>query len=404
MIEATKLEVKEVVIAGGGMVGMGCALALAQAGIESVLLESQSIDSDQVSKDVDDFDDRTLVVNPASELFWQNLGVWPELAGKLTPINKVHVSNQGHFGTVSFDAAQQKVSHLGQVVAAKDLAAILWQMINDNPKITVLSPAKLQSFEQLDGGIKVEVESDNQTQQIHAQLLIAADGARSGIREQLALPTTIKSYQRKALVCNVTLANSHNNTAYERLTKTGPLALLPFKSGRYGLVWSVTDQQADELLELPDDDLKAEIELAMGPRLGRISTLGNRSHYPLYQVKVAQQITPHVVLIGNAAHSVSPVSAQGLNLAVRGIKRLVDVLSEAKQSGQSLADYALLQQYQESSEADQESTMNYTDDLMRWFQIDTPIVNGLRSAGLLLIDSVPGLKRHLFLRAGGLKA
>lgn len=398
----TMAEHTDIAVVGGGMVGLGCALALSQLGLKVLLLEAQA--AELYAPKESGFDDRTLVVNPASKTFWQQLGIWQKLESLTIPINQVHVSNQGHFGVVQFDAEKLGVTALGAVVAAKDLVQCLWQAAQADDNIKVLTQAQLQSFDNHESGVRIHYQRDNQDGVVDAALMVAADGARSQIRTSLGLASEVKSYQRMALVCNVQFNQHHRQCAYERLTKTGPLALLPFHQGRCGLVWSVDSTDADDLLALNDDALTAVLQKQLGYRMGAITALGRRSSYPVYQVKVEKQIAQSVVLMGNAAHAVSPVSAQGLNLAVRGIQRLVSVLAGGIASQQPISDHALLVAYEQRSQDDQRATMNYTDDLMTWFAIDAPWVNGLRSLGLLAVETVPMIKRHLFERAGGLKA
>ena len=404
MAETDRVLLADIAIVGGGMVGMGCALAMAQSGLEVVLLEAQPASQFMVAAPVATFDDRTLVVNPASMQFWQSVGVWQQLESKVVPINQVHVSNQGQFGVVNFSAAALGVPELGAVVGAKDLVDVLWQLVNSHESITVETSAKLQSFERSSEGVDLVVQQKEQQFSVKASLMVAADGAKSHVRQQLGLDTEVKSYDRTAIVCNAQFSGQHKGCAFERLTQTGPLALLPYHHGRCGLVWSVNSDMAAELLELSDEGFMAELQHQLSFRMGSLGKVGRRSSYPIYQVKVPNQIAQSVVLMGNAAHAVSPVSAQGLNLAVRGIKRLVNVLNDAQKNKQSISDLTLLEKYQSQSQQDQEATMNYTDDLMTWFQIDMPLVNGLRSVGLLAVDAVPALKQYLFKRAGGLKA
>ncbi|WP_154223124.1 FAD-dependent oxidoreductase [Marinicella rhabdoformis] len=388
-------------IVGGGMVGMGCALAMAQAGLSVLLLEAQAEDAFAVS--AASFDDRTLVVNPASMSFWRDLGIWQKLEDQVVPIEYVHVSNQGHFGVVNFSASSFGLSELGAVVGAKDLAQVLWQAVNAHESITTKTSAQLNNFETNQNGVQLSVQHNNQALTFNAAVMVAADGARSAVREQLSLTSEVKSYKRTALVCNVLFDKRHQGCAFERLTQSGPLALLPFHQGRCGLVWSVESDQAQQLLELDEQDFISALQQQLSFRMGRLTQLGRRSSYPIYQVKVPNQIAQSVVLMGNAAHAVSPVSAQGLNLAVRGIRRLVNIMGEAHLKGQCLSDMKLLMRYQSDSEEDQKATLNYTDDLMTWFQINSPLVNGMRSVGLLTADAVPAIKNYLFERAGGLK-
>lgn len=388
----------DVVTVGGGLVGMALALSLAQHDMASVLLEAGSTPADESEQ----FDDRTLVINPASQLFWQDLGLWPEIEPHTTCINHVHVSNQGQFGVVQFDNDALGVAQLGHVVAAKTLAKILYQSVIHNPLITYLQPAKLVAFDSSEKHVKLKVEVTDCFKQINAQLMIGADGVQSPIRSELKLPAAVKSYQRCAIVCSLTTSKKHAQRAFERLTKYGPLALLPFQN-RFGFVWSMPTTKAEQLLQADDETFIKQAQKQFGYRAGVFQKLGRRSSYPIYQIKVPIQHAQRVVLMGNAAHAVSPVSAQGLNLAVRGIKRLCDQLQQAQKSGADLGSNQVLEAYQLASDEDQQRTLNYTDDLMTWFQIDEPFINSMRSLGLVAINANLSLKKLLFNTAGGLR-
>lgn len=388
----------EVAVIGGGLVGMALALKLAQHQIHCVLLEATEFSAD----DAEQFDDRTLVINPASKLFWQELGLWSDIESHTTTIDKVHVSNQGRFGVVQFDKDELEVTELGHVIVAKRLAQIVRHAVLENQKTQYLQPAKLNSFEQQDDCIRMSATHRQDSRTITAQLMVAADGVQSSIRSQLNLETVVKSYHRQALICNITTDQKHQNRAFERLTREGPMALLPFKN-RFGFVWSMAESRASELLDADDDIFLKTAQQAFGYRAGIFQKLGRRSTYPLFQIQVPQQHAHRVVLMGNAAHSVSPVSAQGLNLAVRGVSRLCKLLAAHKKQGNDLGAVAVLQAYQDCSQDDQNRTMNYTDDLMTWFKIDEPLVNALRSLGLVTINANLPLKKMLFHTAGGLR-
>lgn len=390
----------EVVIVGGGLVGMAMALSLAQENISSLLIEAQ--DTSNLTTE-SHFDDRTLVINPASLKFWQALKLWSLIEPHSTVINQVHVSNQGHFGMVNFDKNELKVPQLGHVVAAKTLAFVLDQQVRSSALITYSQPAELKCFDQHDEHIECEMMQAGKSIQVLAKLMVAADGVQSDIRKQLGLTTAVKSYQRTAIVANLTTSSNHANKAYERLTQEGPMALLPFNN-RYGLVWSMNNEQAKSLLTADDSSFKAQAQQAFGYRAGSFMEIGRRSSYPLYQIKVPKQHADRVVLMGNAAHAVSPVSAQGLNLAVRGIKRLVSILSQNKKQSIDLGLHEVLAQYQKASQDDQQRTLDYTDDLMTWFQIDEPFINAMRSLGLVAINASLSLKKSLYETAGGLKS
>lgn len=392
-----------VAIVGGGMVGMALALSLSKNQISTFLIESDAVDF----KSDEQFDDRTLVINPASKLFWNKLGLWSTLEPHTTCIDTVHVSNQGQFGMVQFDKSELKVPQLGHVIAAKKLAQILVEEVKNNDQIKYLQPAKLISFEQGDDQVSLRLEQADKNIQVDAQLMVGADGVQSFIRKQLQLETLVKPYQRKAIICNITTDQKHHNRAFERLTQEGPMALLPFtnESGqnRFGFVWSMNEKQAEAMIEADDPEFMSVAQKRFGFRAGTIQKVGRRSQYPLFQIKVPVQHAHRVVLMGNAAHAVSPVSAQGLNLAVRGIDRLSDVLKKYRVKNMDLGASEVLKTYQQASNDDQNRTLNYTDDLMTWFKIDEPIVNAFRSLGLVAINANTSLKKSLYNTAGGLK-
>ena len=389
----------DVTIVGGGMVGLATALSLAGEHCSVHLLEAgqpQQVLSNQHPS----FDDRTLVVNPASRLFWQQLGVWSDLAPLSTAVNQVHVSQKGRFGSVQFDCDELQEDHLAHVIEAKVLGRTLWQQVTGHPHITLTAPAELTQFSAGQSDVLIQYKSDSNQHSHRSGLMIAADGGRSFVRKKLALPTVTKNYHRTAIIANVATEYPHNHCAYERLTKTGPMALLPFHD-RFGLVWTLPTEQAQEMLQAAESDFKAALQQAMGFRLGCITRLGQRSSYPLYRIDVPQQFKQRVLLMGNAAHTVSPVSAQGLNLGVRGIQRLKHVLTEAAHNGQDIGSDAVLADYQQQSRPDQQAILQYTDDLMTWFKLDQPVINGLRSLGLLAVDSSINLKRRFYQLAGG---
>jgi 2-octaprenyl-6-methoxyphenol hydroxylase len=388
----------EVIIAGGGMVGMATALRLARTGIRVVMLEASVPDASLLHSS---FDSRTLVVNPASRQFWEDLGIWQKVSQSATAIEQVHVSAQGRFGSVLFDKQDFAVATLGHVVEAQVLGSVLWQEVKQSANIQLLAPAHMTGFTVAQEAVTVEYTHQEQKRTLSASLLVAADGAQSAVRAKLQLPTRIKEYHKTAIICNLKTEQPHHNRAYERLTSDGPFALLPFHD-RLGLVWSNSHEQAQQLLAMDERAFIEAAQRVFGQRLGAFVQIGKRHSYPLFQVRVERQYAERVVLMGNAAHAVSPVSAQGLNLAVRGVRRLTDAVLQARQHGEDLGAESVLAAYQQASMPDQDQVLNYTDDLMTWFRIDEPLVSGLRSLGLLAIDSSPTLKRKLYELAGGL--
>jgi 2-octaprenyl-6-methoxyphenol hydroxylase len=270
-----------------------------------------------------------------------------------------------------------------------------------NSAITTIAPAEFIQMKHKNDCVDVQYKQKDTINNTSAKLILAADGIQSGIRKQLDLETIIKSYQRTAIICNITPEFKHNNCAYERLSKNGPTAILPFVNNRCGFVWTVAEEKASDILAMPDNDFLLQAQQQFGYRLGKFVKAGKRSSYPLYLVTVPKQVKNRVILIGNAAHGMSPVSAQGLNLAIRDVASLVDILEKALKNNNDIGSPKVLLDYQNTVEKDQKQTIKYTDDLMSWFKIDQPIVNLSRSIGLVALDQMSQLKSDLYTRASG---
>ena len=387
----------DIIVIGGGMVGMAAALSLSKLNVKIALLESQVAQNNSHPS----YDDRTLVVNQASISFWKNLNIWQNLNESVTTIKKVHVSNKGHFGSVKFDCKEMNVDALAYIVEAKILGFALKNACERNELVTIFAPASYKQMENKKERVDIEYELENNRHKISAKLVLAADGIQSGIRQQLGLETIIKSYQRKAIICNITPEFKHNNCAYERLTEKGPTAILPFINNRCGFVWTVDEDKAEGILNLPDEKFLTQAQKQFGYRLGQFIKAGKRSSYPLYLVTVPKQVKNRVILIGNAAHGMSPISAQGLNLAVRDVARLYDVIKNEIKSCKDIGSQKTLDTYQNAINDDQQQTMKYTDDLMSWFKIDEPIISSIRSLGLFALNQSSHLKKELYNRASG---
>lgn len=397
MIKPKKQPEFDIAIVGGGMVGMAAALALSKLNLNICLLEYVQEQDDSHPS----YDDRTLVVNRASIQFWKNLNIWQDLSHLITPIDKVHVSNKGHFGSVNFDKDTLKVEALAYIVEAKKLGLALKNKIESIDSISIICPAQVIDFKTINNCVNVVYSVDNTQQNLTCKLMLAADGVKSSVRKSLQLKTDIKSYDRTAIICNITPEFKHNHCAYERLTQTGPTAMLPFVENRCGFVWTVEKDKADEILTLDDTEFMQQAQNQFGFRLGRFLKVGRRSSYPLFLVKVPVQVKDRTILLGNAAHSMSPVSAQGLNLAVRDVAKLFDVIKEAISNNEDLGCDEILNNYQKSIKPDQSQTMNYTDDLMNWFKIEEPLVASIRSMGLIALDQSLEAKKALFNRTSG---
>ncbi len=368
----------DVLIIGGGVIGATLMLALQGLGLDVLLVEAKPF-NDKVNPD---FDARSLALSPATRRILNKLGLWDVLKEHATAIHRIHVSDQHRFGVSRLQGKEQ--DPLGYVVEMQYINLALHQLLAKNQ---IMAPASLTS---LDLANKTAVIT-NGTEEviISAQLIVAADGAESTVRQFCELPFKTKCYDQHAIVANIGLLKPHEQHAYERFTSDGPLALLPMQDNRMSLVWAMPPAKADQLMSLSDSDFLKKLQLAFGYRLGRFAKTGKRFSYPLKQILMPQQAKWPVVFVGNAAHTLHPVAGQGFNLALRDVATLAQCIAKDGLNAGMLAEYVRLRHH------DQQVITRFTDGLIHLFTSRLPGVGLVRSAGLIAIDTLPPLKNIL---------
>ena len=388
----------DLIVVGGGMVGASLARALAACGMRVAVIEAWPLESvNQPS-----YDDRAIALAYGSRLILQGLGVWPALADEIEPIRRIHVSDRGRFGFTRLDHRSQGVDALGYVVTARALGGVLLQGLGELPGVELMCPAQLQSFEITTEYAEVRVRSEGQTRVLRGALLVAADGARSLVRERLGIEQRVWEYAQTAVVSNLTPGLAHGGTAYERFTDSGPMAMLPLTEGRCGLVWTLADADVEQVLALDDERFLQRVQQRFGHRLGIFSRTGKRASYSLRLLQAKEHVRPRVALIGNAAHAVHPVTGQGFNLGLRDVAVLADVLGDAHRSGGDLGALRLLQNYADWRRRDQQAVALITDGLVRLFTNPLLPLRVARDLGMLALDVLPPAKRLLTRRFMGI--
>lgn len=354
------------------------------------------------------FDARSTALSYSSRLIYEQLGLWGDLQHWLCPIESIHVSNRGRFGSSLLQAADYGWPALGYVVENAWLGNTLVQALYRQGRVEVCSPAKVLAATPRDQGMRLQLEGgpDND---VDTALLLVADGATSGLRHKLGVAVAEKSYSQHALVANVAFAQPHGGCAYERFTDQGPLALLPLLPTRQGehrssLVWTVAPEEAEHLQNCPTDDFLRALQDRFGYRLGRLQTVGERHSYPLALVESSEQVRQGVVVMGNAAHALHPVAGQGYNLALRDVAQLGAVLAEGISGGRPPGDLALLQGYLRRQQPDQARTIQFSDYLPSLFMHSDPVLGLARDLALSGLDIVPPLKREFVRYTAGLAA
>ena len=382
----------DVLIVGGGLVGASLAAALAPLPLKVAVVEAVPFGS----RSQPSFDDRATALSEGSRRVFQSMGVWSGMAAEAAPIRRIHVSDKGRLGATRLTADEAHVEALGWVTPNRLIGKALVEFIAGKENIRVLAPAKLRSFSAETAGVRAEIEAD-QPLTLTAKLLIAADGAQSEIRAKLGVAADKTDYAQTAIVCNVRVERPESETAFERFADDGPLALLPMGGDKYGFVWVTDTAKAAAILGLEDAEFASQAAAGFGGRFGTFLQVGKRASYPLSMVRAREQQAPRSLIIGNAAHALHPVAAQGFNLSVRDVAVLAEVLADAQRDGQDLGSAEVLARYVDARGGDQKGTALFADILNRIFANPLTSVAVGRNAGLLAMELMP-MARSTFLK------
>jgi len=389
----------DLVIVGGGLVGASLACALGNSTLKIAVVESIPPGNPGQPS----YDDRTIALAYSSRRIFETIGVWQPIVDRsVNPIEHIHISDRGHFGITRLHAPDLGIEALGYVVETRALGLALYESMQQFSNIELLCPYEVKTFGQKGGEASLELSGPQGSRICAARLVVLADGGRSPLRDQFQMKVEKKAYDQVAVVANVTPGVNHNNTAYERFTAEGPLALLPVTRDRCAVVWSTQPDKADEILGWSDAEYLENLQKRFGNRLGQFSRAGTRQKYPLALTKVEDPIRERLVLIGNAAHTVHPVAGQGFNLGLRDVASLAQLLVDAKRSAQDIGSLTVLNQYIEWRKSDNRRTTMFTDGLISIFSNDLlPMVIG-RNLGLMAVDLFPSVKRAFMRRTSGL--
>jgi 2-octaprenyl-6-methoxyphenol hydroxylase len=371
----------DIIIIGGGMVGATLACSLRDSQLNIALIDVNTIETSE--------DHRLIALNYSSYCLFQNLGIWPALKPYAEAINEVHISHRGHFGTTRLTASESDFPTLGYVVPAKYINKALYENLSH---ITLIQPAKLIDLIQDTDSATLTIETPDGLNNIKGKIIIGADGNHSTVRELLNIPTTKIDYQQSALVTITELQRSHHNIAYERFQKEGAIAMLPLTNNRAATIWTASNTNITELMQLDNNAFLQKLQDSFGYRLGRFRKTEKRYTYPLHMIKAENQVKGRVILIGNAAHALHPIAAQGFNLALYEIAALRDYFSSYSIDKMSLIDFATEQQ---------KMSMQLSHHLTWVFSKDFFILNTARMIGMLSLDLCHPLKEKFTRKAMG---
>ena len=398
MILAKVLRMFDVLIVGGGMVGASLAVALKPLELRVGLIEAFNFGvAEQPS-----YDDRSIALSFGSSRIYQGMGIWQKLKSGVESIQHIHVSDKGYFGATRLDADSEGVPALGYVVESRVLGKVLYDELSCSA-VETLVPAKVYAVTQDAQQVTVSIERQGVVDQIQTKLLVVCDGTDSKVRQMLGIEVTRSDYQQTALIANVSTSQPHQHSAYERFTSQGPLALLPLTDNRYSLVWTHWTKDVADTLQLDDAAFLQKLQHTFGYRQGLFTKVGKRATYPLVLQKTTQEVAGRAVVIGNASHALHPVAGQGLNLGLRDVAQLADLLAQAAQTQQDVGAAALLNTYESLRKADYATVVRYTDSLVRLFSTDFMPLNHARAGGLLAVDRIPLVRQWFTRQSMGLR-
>ena len=370
----------DIAIIGGGPVGAALALALRDSDLKINVLEAR------INKDANP-DPRALALSYGSRLLLTQLGVWQNLT-QISAITSIHISQKYSFGRTLLNAADLHVPELGYVLPYSNLQSSL-QNILENSAIHFQQGASVTNMQHNDDGAAISYLHEGIEQQLHARLVVVADG---GKLLENSHPAEVRDYGSSAIIAHVSCTEPKTNTAFERFTPQGPLALLPYQNG-YELVWTAPHAEVETMLHWDDANFLSHLQQHFGDRVGQFLSVGARSTYPLRLKRAPATTLPHTVLIGNAAQTLHPVAGQGFNMGLRDAWELAQEI--LRNSPDALGSSNMLANYSRARQMDRNAGIRFTDGLARLFSNDIPLVSSARAATLSLLDCLPGMKKFV---------
>jgi 2-octaprenyl-6-methoxyphenol hydroxylase len=388
----------DVFVSGGGMVGLPLALALAQGGLKVAVADPVPVSAALDAK----FDGRVSALSYSSVRMFEALGVWPHLEAQAQPIHDILVTDAG-LGrapspfTLHFDH-REIGQPMGVIAENRHIRQALYEAASRTEGLELVAPASARDFSIEDGGVEADLGAQGK---LSARLMVAAEGRESASREKMGFALVSWSYPQWGIVATVAHERPHEGTAYEHFLPSGPFAILPLTGNRSSLVWTERDTIAPSMLALPEDAFNAEVARRFGDHLGRTHVEGPRWSYPLKFHLARSYVRPRFALAGDTAHGVHPIAGQGLNLGLKDVAALAEVVLDAARLGLDIGALDVLKRYERWRRFDS-AIMGLTMDAMnRLFSNDIAPIRAIRDLGLGIADRVGPLRRFLMRQAGG---
>jgi 2-octaprenyl-6-methoxyphenol hydroxylase len=386
----------DLVIVGGGIIGLTLASALKDSGLSVLLIEAKA-ESAAVTKG------QAYAVHMLSALIYQGIGVWDKILPQIEIYRRVRLSDADYPDVVEFTTADINTTDLGYVAEHQALLYPLREFIQDCPNVTYLCPAEVVSTHYHQDIVAIDIKVAGELRTVRSKLLVAADGSRSPIRQAAGIKTRGWKYWQSCIVVFVKPEKSHNNTAYEKFWSSGPFAILPLPGNRCRIVWTAPHEEAKALCALDDEQFLRELTRRFGDQMGKLELLGDRFIFQVQLMQSDHYAQHRLALVGDAAHNCHPVGGQGLNLGIRDAAALAQVIQQAHQAGEDIGNIQILKRYERWRQRENLTILGFTDLLDRIFSNSFLPVMLVRRLGLWIVGRVPVLKVHTLKLMIGLK-
>lgn len=375
----------DLVIVGGGIVGLTLTAALKDSGLNILLIEAR-VASAAVAKG------QAYAVHMLSAQIFQGIGLWDKILPNVAKYNQVRLSDADYPDVVNFQTTDLGTPELGFVAEHYALLEPLQEFVQSCPNVTILCPAEVVSTQNERDIVTINIKIGDENRIIRSKLLVAADGSKSPIRQAAGIKTKGWKYWQSCIVAFVKPEKSHNNTAYEKFWSSGPFAILPLPGNRCRIVWTAPHEEAKALCALNDQEFLAELTKRYGQQMGKLELLGERFIFQVQLMQSDRYVLPRLALIGDAAHNCHPVGGQGLNLGIRDAAALAEIIQTAHKHRQDIGNISILKQYESWRKKENLAILGFTDLLDRVFSNNFLPIVIIRRLGLWIMQRVPMVK------------
>lgn len=388
------MEKNQIIIVGAGMVGLICALSLAQKNYRVTLVEAKPL-----AFQADEKNPRVSAINCASLEMLKNTGIFERIAEPhRSPLLKMEVWDDKGGGQIQFDSADLNLPELGFIIHNQAILRAAWELIKRNENITFINQAPIK-IQREASQIILEFSEDHT---ISGELLIGADGSNSWVRENAGIEAEISPYEQSGIVAIIETELAHRNCAFQNFLSTGPLGALPLSHPQQlSIVWSADTEYANQLLSMEVEAFNAALQSALGNKLGAAKLISDRQEFPLKALHAKKYCEERLVLIGDAAHTIHPLAGQGVNLGLMDAIVLIDNLDEALKKHREIGAFRVLRAYERARKLDNCAMLASMSGFKMLFGNQNSWLIQLRSLGFNAVNKCGPLKKFFMRKACG---